>query len=425
MNTKRKINEAVDPVSKIQALIQQANDAYHNADSEQGGTEYPLMDKHGDIYGLSSDIELNGRGYIIIPFTAPSYSNHSDPVKIKVLSKVGGKIKIFQGDYFEEGWKDASKLLKSIIKDSDIGIGHFKEYDPNWENSDSKEEKTNNKSLLKAMNKKIGRNVSAGMDSVSENLLRKVIRESIKNVFENELPILHGEGNGEVYRDDAFVTDFRDNPNDEPNKVKAPYNSYVWNKNFSKHYPTPESFWNPKDTRAYKYTKDLDKIHKEEDKFKRSEDKKTQRALDAADKRPLHRKGSLNRAFEECVRRNVKEVINETSYDLARNAHKSAIEQGRYKQADRLHGHMTDRISQRFDPNMPVLIVGGDKQGKYTAQDIVDHFDLNGYVEPSQNPLYTDSQVIGYPRIKGYVGPMWDDGKIRYESQDAYDFYSK
>lgn len=325
MNIKRKINEAVDPVSKIQTLIQQANEAYHNADSEQGGTEYPLMDKHGDIYGLSSDIKLNGRGYIIIPFTAPSYSNHSDPVKIKVLSKVGGKIKIFQGDYFEEGWKDASRLLKSIIKDSDIGIGHFKEYDPNWENSDSKEEKTNNKSLLKAMNKKIGRNVSAGMDSVSENLLRKVIKESIKNVFENK----------------------------------------------------------------------------------------------------THRNGSLNRAFEECVRKNVKEVINETSYDLARNAHKSAIEQGRYKQADRLHGHMTDRISQRFDPNMPVIIVGGDKQGKYTAQDIVDYFDLNGYVEPSQNPLYTDSQVIGYPRIKGYIGPMWDDGKIRYESQDAYDFYSK
>lgn len=118
-------------------------------------------------------------------------------------------------------------------------------------------------------------------------------------------------------------------------------------------------------------------------------------------------------------------VLKETSYDLARRAHKSAIQQRKFDQAERLHKHMVDRSSQRFDPNMPVIIVGGDKQGRYTAQDIVDYFDINGYVEPSQNPLYTDSQVIGYPRIKGYIGPMWDDGKIRYESQDAYDFYSK
>ena len=118
-------------------------------------------------------------------------------------------------------------------------------------------------------------------------------------------------------------------------------------------------------------------------------------------------------------------MLKETSYDLARRAHKSAIQQRKFDQAERLHKHMVDRSSQRFDPNMPVIIVGGDKQGCYTAQDIVDYFDINGYVEPSQNPLYTDSQVIGYPRIKGYIGPMWDDGKIRYESQDAYDFYSK
>lgn len=86
---------------------------------------------------------------------------------------------------------------------------------------------------------------------------------------------------------------------------------------------------------------------------------------------------------------------------------------------------MVDRSSQRFDPNMPVIIVGGDKQGRYVAQDIIDNFDIKGYVEPSQNPIYTDSQLIGYPKIKGYIGPMWDGEKIRYESQDAYDFYSK
>ena len=144
---------------------------------------------------------------------------------------------------------------------------------------------------------------------LGESELKRMIAESVRGILEGETPILHSEGNGEVYRDDAFVTDWRDNPNDDPNKVKAPYNSYVWNKNFSKHYPTPESFWNPKDTRAYKYTRDLDKIHKEEDKFKKSEDLKTQRALRAADSRPLHRKGSLNRAMDESINRIVSQTL--------------------------------------------------------------------------------------------------------------------
>ncbi len=110
-------------------------------------------------------------------------------------------------------------------------------------------------------------------------------------------PELGSEGNGEVYRMDAFTNDWRDNPKNEPNKVKAPYNSYVWNSKFSEHYPTPESFWDRKNTRAYKYTKDLDKIHRDEENFRKKQNKLTQKALDAADKRPLHRKGSLNRAF--------------------------------------------------------------------------------------------------------------------------------
>lgn len=129
--------------------------------------------------------------------------------------------------------------------------------------------------------------------------------------------------------------------------------------------------------------------------------------------------------LKQIISESVKKVLNETSYDLARRAHKSAVQQKKYDQAERLHKHMVDRSSQRFDPNMPVIIVGGDKQGRYTAQDIIDNFDIDGYVEPSQNPIYTDSQLIGYPKIKGYIGPMWDGEKIRYESQDAYDFYSK
>ena len=82
------------------------------------------------------------------------------------------------------------------------------------------------------------------------------------------------------------------------------------------------------------------------------------------------------------------------------------------------------RESKGFDPNMPVIIVGGDLEGHYTAQEIVDNFDIKGYKEQSPNPRYANSPIVGYPIIKGYVGPMWDGDKIRYESQDAYDFFS-
>ena len=49
---------------------------------------------------------------------------------------------------------------------------------------------------------------------LTESELKDMISEAIKNILEVEMPIMHGEGNGEVYRDDAFVTDWRDNPND-------------------------------------------------------------------------------------------------------------------------------------------------------------------------------------------------------------------
>lgn len=199
---RQSINEAIDPVSKIQSLIQQANDAYHNADNEQGGTEWPLMDKRGNSYGLASDIKLDGRGYIIFPFNGGDYSGYSDIVKIKVLTKSGGKIHIIPGDWYQEGWKDASKLLKKIIKDAEIGIGNFKEYDPNWETSDSKEELKANKSALRNMNKKIGRYATAGMDYISENqtsdkkaikvnenMLRQTISESVKKVLKESVEV--------------------------------------------------------------------------------------------------------------------------------------------------------------------------------------------------------------------------------------------
>ena len=128
--------------------------------------------------------------------------------------------------------------------------------------------------------------------------------------------------------------------------------------------------------------------------------------------------------LRKLIKKSVKKALCETSYDFVRKAHKAACDKGKFDQAERLHKHLVNKSSERFDPNMPVIIVGGDLQGTYTAQEIVDNFDINGYVKPSPNPIYTDSQLIGYPKIKGYLGPMWDGEKIRYESQDAYDFFS-
>lgn len=85
----------------------------------------------------------------------------------------------------------------------------------------------------------------------------------------------------------------------------------------------------------------------------------------------------------------------------------------------------TANNQSNFNPNMPIEIIGGPLEGEYVAQDIVDNFELNGYIERSSNPRYANSPIVDYPKIKGYVGPMWDGDHIRYESQEANDIFSK
>lgn len=167
------LNEAVNPLDKIQALIDQANSAYAQAIEHQGETEWPLMDKDGEVYGLSGSIRLNKRGYIIIPINGSPYSSY-EPVKIKVFTQHGEKVRILNGDYWSEGWKDARKILNNIIRDANIGNSHFTEYDPSWESE-------GNRAALKDMNKRIGRHSNAGMD-----YLEDVVRESVRRVLNNQ-----------------------------------------------------------------------------------------------------------------------------------------------------------------------------------------------------------------------------------------------
>ena len=124
------------------------------------------MDKEGTPYGLTGDIKLNGRGYIIIPFNG-AYGMYT-PEKIKVLTRAGGRIRIYPGDYMNNGWKDAAKMLKQIIRDAKIGNEYFVNYDPNWDYSETPEQNKEYREALRKMNKQIGRKASAGMDYLSK-----------------------------------------------------------------------------------------------------------------------------------------------------------------------------------------------------------------------------------------------------------------
>ena len=151
-------------IDGVQSLMQQANEAYKNAYDAQGGDNMPLMDREGNSYGLSSEIYIDGRGYMVFPFTKSAYGVHNGVERIKVFQKKGGKTTLFQGDYYDEGWKDARKLLKQIIKDAEIGLGYFKEFNPDWESSQTPEERKANMKSIRGMNKRIGRKSSTGTE---------------------------------------------------------------------------------------------------------------------------------------------------------------------------------------------------------------------------------------------------------------------
>ena len=133
-STERILREARDPMNNINALIDQANEAYQRIVDEFGSGLH-LMDREGNSYGLNGKIRVDGRGYIIIPFDDP-YGSYT-PEKIRILTKSGGKLRIIKGDYWDAGWNDAKKLLNNIIKDAERGYGHLQDYDPNWEDEES------------------------------------------------------------------------------------------------------------------------------------------------------------------------------------------------------------------------------------------------------------------------------------------------
>ena len=165
---------ARDPMTVIMSLIDAANNAYEQAAAEQDGDTTPLQDKDGNMYGLSGKIRLDGRGYITFPFVSAFKWGDYTPEKIRVLTKAGGKVRFFDGDYFTEGWKYAKKLLNNIIKHASIGTAYFKNYDPNWEYQGKE-----GKEALKQMNKQIGRRAKTDMEYINE-IVSDTIRKHLK-----------------------------------------------------------------------------------------------------------------------------------------------------------------------------------------------------------------------------------------------------
>ena len=148
----------------------------------------------------------------------------------------------------------------------------------------------------------------------------------------------------------------------------------------------------------------------------------------------------LNEAtLHNIIHESVKNVLNEIGFDTAKNAYKKSYDRDiqymldnrgkrnpKYqRQTDNLYQHMKHRASEKFDPNMDVIVVGDKMSGRYKAGELDKYFQLEEPVEPSRNPIYGDSKIIGYPRLKGYAGPMWDGDKIRYETWDVYDGLSR
>jgi hypothetical protein len=136
------------------------------------------------------------------------------------------------------------------------------------------------------------------------------------------------------------------------------------------------------------------------------------------------------------IKESIHEVLQETSYDLARKAYEKAVDTSydpktlysipeKEKRAKNIFGHLKDRASQNVNMDMDVIVVGGDKEGLYKVKDLANNFEITGYEEPSENPRYNNSPLVGMPHLKGLIGPMLDGNRVRYETQEAYDFFSK
>ena len=137
------------------------------------------------------------------------------------------------------------------------------------------------------MNKKLIR--------LTESELHRIVEESVKRIMEEYYPV-NSNDFAKDYRLGAkgYVKDSANMPNPKYDDV-APYSKHT------DYYSAPN--------------RDSDQMYKDNAEFNKRERNKQKAAdkrwMKAADSRPLHRKGSLNRAMEESINRKVDRIVGE------------------------------------------------------------------------------------------------------------------
>lgn len=68
----------------------------------------------------------------------------------------------------------------------------------------------------------------------------------------------------------------------------------------------------------------------------------------------------------------------------------------------------------------------GSIEGDLETMDM-SHLEVTGYLKRYYyaGKLIPRKELEGKPIFKGWYGPMWDGDRIRYEDEEAYDFYSR
>lgn len=84
--------------------------------------------------------------------------------------------------------------------------------------------------------------------------------------------------------------------------------------------------------------------------------------------------------------------------------------------------------------NFKIIICGGEYEGIYTRKEIIEKFNPISFTEDKEKdreerkklgiPLNSMPELDCQPILKNYIGPMWDNNKIRYESEEANMFFS-
>lgn len=77
------------------------------------------------------------------------------------------------------------------------------------------------------------------------------------------------------------------------------------------------------------------------------------------------------------------------------------------------------------EDSFPVVIVGGPLNGVYTREEIVSRFCKGMYTQDCsqvrEKGFVTQRKELDrQPKIPGYLGPMWDGGRLRYETTEVY-----